>query len=80
MDFWISKWISGFLDFRLDFWISNWISADSVASFPGPAQLSVAISTVSVLQATKSWAGPGNEATDSVRDFSRDGPLASSSV
>ena len=37
-----------------------------VASFPGPAQLSVAISTVkrgSVLQATKSWAGPGNEAT-----------------
>ena len=29
-----------------------------VASFPGPAQLSVA----SVLQATKSWAGPGNEA------------------
>ena len=36
-----------------------------LASFPGPAQLSVAISTVkrfSVLQATKSWAGPGNEA------------------
>ena len=32
-----------------------------LASFPGPAQLSVAISTV--LQATKSWAGPGNEAT-----------------
>ena len=37
MDFWISKWISGFskwisgfqigfLDFRLDFWISEWIS------------------------------------------------------
>ena len=29
-----------------------------VASFPGPAQLSVAIL---VLQATKSWAGPGNK-------------------
>ena len=23
MDFWISKWISGFLDFKVDFWISN---------------------------------------------------------
>ena len=43
MDFWISKWISGFqigfLDFRvdfwisLDFWISDWISADSVRDF-----------------------------------------------
>ena len=30
MDFWISKWISGFqsgfLDFKVDFWISKWIS------------------------------------------------------
>ena len=26
MDFRISEWISGFLDFRLDFWISEWIS------------------------------------------------------
>ena len=30
MDFWISKWISGFqsgfLDFKADFWISKWIS------------------------------------------------------
>ena len=30
MDFWISKWISGFqsgfLDFKVDFWISDWIS------------------------------------------------------
>ena len=30
MDFWISKWISGFrsgfLDFEVDFWISKWIS------------------------------------------------------
>ena len=30
MDFWISKWISGFqsgfLDFKADFWISQWIS------------------------------------------------------
>ena len=30
MDFWISRWISGFrvgfLDFKLDFWISRWIS------------------------------------------------------
>ena len=50
MDFWISDWISrfqsGFLDFRLnfwisewisgfqlDFWISDWISADSVRDF-----------------------------------------------
>ena len=33
----------------------------TLASFPGPTQLSVAISTV--LQATKSWAGPGNEAS-----------------
>ena len=30
-----------------------------IASFPGPAQLSV----TSVLQATESWAGPGNEAS-----------------
>ena len=35
-------------------------SGRALASFPGPAQLSVAISTVK--QATKSWAGPGNEA------------------
>ena len=35
-------------------------SGFSLASFPGPAQLSVAFSTV--LQATESWAGPGNEA------------------
>ena len=30
MDFWISKWISGFqsifLDFKVEFWISKWIS------------------------------------------------------
>ena len=30
VDFWISKWISGFqsgfLDFKVDFWISKWIS------------------------------------------------------
>ena len=30
LDFWISKWISGFqsgfLDFKVDFWISKWIS------------------------------------------------------
>ena len=36
--------------------------ATKVASFPGPAQLSVACSH-SVLQVTESWAGPGNEAT-----------------
>ena len=48
----------------------NWSVVDPLrnigeflASFPGPAQLSVAIST-SVLQATKSWAGPGNEASE----------------
>ena len=35
-------------------WLCYWI----LASFPGPARLSVA----SLLQATKSWAGPGNEA------------------
>ena len=33
-----------------------------LALFPGPAQLSVAIS-FSALQATKSWAGLGNEAS-----------------
>ena len=33
LDFWISQWISGFLDFSLDFWISVWISADSVRDF-----------------------------------------------
>ena len=32
-----------------------------VASFLGPSQLSVASSTV--LEATESWAGPGNEAS-----------------
>ena len=26
VDFWISVWISGFLDFEVDFWISKWIS------------------------------------------------------
>ena len=31
----------------------------NIASFPGPAQFSIA----SVLQATESWAGPGNEAS-----------------
>ena len=44
-----------------------WCKASSVkelASFPGPAQLSVACSTdrFSILQATESWVGPGNEA------------------
>ena len=34
-----------------------------LASVPGSAQLSVACSTV--LQATESWAGPGNEAMPS---------------
>ena len=34
-------------------------TSQEVASFPGPAQLSVAC----VLQATESWAGPGNEAS-----------------
>ena len=33
-----------------------------LASFPGPAQLFVACSTETVLIATESWAGPGNEA------------------
>ena len=43
-------------------------SCSCVASFPGPTQLSVACSTVSgVLQATESWAGPGNEASSCVR-------------
>ena len=32
MDFWISKWISGFqsgfLDFKADFWILKWISRE----------------------------------------------------
>ena len=35
------------------------------ASFPGPAQLSVA----SILQATESWAGPGYEASVVVRYY-----------
>ena len=37
-----------------------------VASFPGPAQLSVACygkAGFTVLKATESWAGPGNEAS-----------------
>ena len=35
-----------------------------LASFPGPAKLSVACSTrFTVLKATESWAGPGNEAS-----------------
>ena len=33
MDFWISKWISGFQLGFLDFWISVWISADGVRDF-----------------------------------------------
>ena len=33
MDFWISAWISGFLDFTVNFWISVWISADGVQDF-----------------------------------------------
>ena len=37
-----------------------------LASFPGPAQLSVACSRFSVLQANESWAGPGNEASSVV--------------
>ena len=42
----------------------NLQSTAHLASFPGPAQLSVACSTrLTVLQATESWAGPGNEAT-----------------
>ena len=45
-----------------------------LASFPGPAQLSVACSTDKyckrrkVLQATESWAGPGNEARTGLQD------------
>ena len=38
-------------------------SCYALASFPGSVQLSVASSTVQfVLEATESWAGPGNEA------------------
>ena len=43
---------------------------DPVASFPGPAQLSIASSTVKqkkkkgLVKATESWAGPGNEDRD----------------
>ena len=36
-------------------------TSSGLALFPGPAQLSVACSTV--LQVTESWAGPGNEPT-----------------
>ena len=39
------------------------VHSETLASFPGPAQLSVA----SVLQATESWAGPGNEASETSR-------------
>ena len=39
-----------------------------LASFPGPAQLSVACSHGKVLQATESWAGPGNEARTGLQD------------
>ena len=45
------------------FWL---ICSRFLASFPGHAQLFVACSTVkrfTVLQATESWAGPGNEAS-----------------
>ena len=35
-------------------------SVQILASFPGPAQFSIAYSTV--LQAMESWAGPGNKA------------------
>ena len=38
----------------------TWERDQIVASFPGPAQLFIACSTV--LIATESWAGPGNEA------------------
>ena len=34
MDFWISNWISGFLDFSLDFWISQWISGFQFGFLP----------------------------------------------
>ena len=36
------------------------VGQNNLALFPSPAQLSIVIS----LQATKSWAGPGNEATN----------------
>ena len=40
-----------------------------VTSLPGPVQLSVACSTENrVLQATESWAGPGNEAMGILQD------------
>ena len=41
-------------------------SSRSVALVPGPTQLFITIS-ISVLQATESWVGPGNEATRSVQ-------------
>ena len=43
---------------------SNPRQSSSIASFPGPAQLSVACSAD---QATESWAGPGNEASSSMQ-------------
>ena len=39
-----------------------YVHSNRLASFPGPAQLSFAFSTVK--QATESWAGPGNEASN----------------
>ena len=41
MDFWISKWISGFLDFRLDFWISDWISGFQIGFPPTVYEISL---------------------------------------
>ena len=47
LDFWISQWISGFqlgfLDFTVDFWISVWISADGVRDFFRDGPLGVPI-------------------------------------
>ena len=46
MDFWISKWISGFqigfLDFRVDFWISGfrWISGFQIGFLPTVYEIS----------------------------------------
>ena len=60
MDFWISKWISGFQsDFSLDFWISVWISANGVRDFfrDGPLDFSSRMVNVLKLVVTLAVAG-----------------------
>ena len=79
MDFWISKWISGFqsgfLDFGVDFWISKWISGFQSGFLDFGVDFWISKWISGFLDFRLDFWISNWISADGVRDFSRDGPL-----